>query len=194
MAPLLGLGAAMLLVALVKWLQLTRIRLATEKDLQKVLRHLGDDEQEKALVHARSIPGVAGDMLATAVEHADEKKEYIEEVVYEKMLGARTRLERGIAFLALTATAGPLLGLLGTVMGMISTFKLISSFGSGDPKLLAAGISEALIATATGMSVAIPALLLHAFLSRKAKGIIGSMEQTAVGFINGVPEKEKTFA
>jgi len=194
MAPLLGLGAAMLLVALVKWLQLTRIRLATEKDLQKVLRHLGDDEQEKALAHARSIPGVAGDMLATAVEHSDEKKEYIEEVVYEKMLGARTRLERGIAFLALTATAGPLLGLLGTVMGMISTFKLISSFGSGDPKLLAAGISEALIATATGMSVAIPALLLHAFLSRKAKGIIGSMEQTAVGFINGVPEKEKTFA
>lgn len=194
MAPLLGLGLAALLVALVKWLQLARIRLATERDLQKVLRHLENEEQEKAIAHARSIPGVAGDMLATAVEHSEEKKEYIEEVVYEKMLGARTRLERGIAFLALTATAGPLLGLLGTVMGMISTFKLISSFGSGDPKLLAAGISEALIATATGMSVAIPALLLHAFLSRKAKGIIGSMEQTAVGFINGVPEKEKTFA
>jgi biopolymer transport protein ExbB len=194
MAPLLGLGFAALLIALVKWIQLTRIRLATERDLQKVLRHLENDEQEKAIAHARSIPGVAGDMLATAVEHSDEKKEYIEEVVYEKMLGARTRLERGIAFLALTATAGPLLGLLGTVMGMIATFKLISSFGSGDPKLLAAGISEALIATATGMSVAIPALLLHAFLSRKAKGIIGSMEQTAVGFINGIPEKEKTFA
>jgi len=194
MAPLLGLGLAMLLVALFKWIQLARIRVATERDLQKVLRHLENDEQEKAIAHARSIPGVAGDMLATAVEHSDEKKEYIEEVVYEKMLGARTRLERGIAFLALTATAGPLMGLLGTVMGMIATFKLISSFGSGDPKLLAAGISEALIATATGMTVAIPALLLHAFLSRKAKGIIGSMEQTAVGFINGIPEKEKTFA
>ena len=146
----------------------------------------------------RAIPAsrvsLAGELLATAVEHSDEKKEYIEEIVYEKMLGARTRLERGIAFLALTATAGPLMGLLGTVTGMIATFKLISSFGSGDPKLLAAGISEALIATATGMAVAIPALLLHAFLSRKAKGIIGSMEQTAVGFINGVPEQEKTFA
>jgi biopolymer transport protein ExbB len=193
MAPLLALGFSALLVALVKWFQLSRIRLATERDLQKVLRHLENNEQEKALAHARSIPGPAGDLLATAVEHADEKKEYIEEIVYEKMLGARTRLERGIAFLALTATAGPLMGLLGTVMGMISTFKLISSFGSGDPKLLAAGISEALIATATGMTVAIPALLLHAFLSRKAKGIIGSMEQTAVGFINGVPENEKTF-
>ncbi|MCI0746663.1 MAG: MotA/TolQ/ExbB proton channel family protein [Verrucomicrobia subdivision 3 bacterium] len=193
MAPLIALGFSALLVALLKWFQLSRIRLATERDLQKVLRYLESNEEGKALAHARSIPGPAGDLLATAVEHSDEKKEYIEEIVYEKMLGARTRLERGIAFLALTATAGPLMGLLGTVMGMIATFKLISSFGSGDPKLLAAGISEALIATATGMTVAIPALLLHAFLSRKAKGIIGSMEQTAVGFINGVPEKH-TFA
>jgi biopolymer transport protein ExbB len=80
------------------------------------------------------------------------------------------------------------MGLLGTVMGMIATFRLISSFGSGDPKLLAAGISEALIATATGMAVAIPALLAHAFLSRKAKSILGSMEQTSVGFINGLPQ------
>ncbi|MFM8358168.1 MAG: MotA/TolQ/ExbB proton channel family protein [Verrucomicrobiota bacterium] len=105
------------------------------------------------------------------------------------MLGARSKLERGLPFLALAATTGPLMGLLGTVTGMIATFKLISSFGSGDPKLLAAGISEALMATATGMAVAIPALLLHAFMSRQAKGILGSMEQTAVGFVNGVPER-----
>ncbi len=188
MVPLLGLGLAAMLVGLVKWGQLSRVKLATERDLQKVPRHLKPGESENAHAHARSITGPAGELLATAVEHANVKKEYIEEIVYEKMLGARTRLERGISFLALTATTGPLLGLLGTVTGMIATFKLISSFGSGDPKLLAAGISEALIATATGMGVAIPALLFHAFLNRKAKGIIGSMEQTAVGFINGVPE------
>jgi biopolymer transport protein ExbB len=194
MAPLIAMGLASLLVALVKYLQFSRVRLATEKDLQTVLRHVEAQQNEKALEHARGIRGYAGDLLATAVEHVDEKKEYIEEVLYEKMLAARTKLERGLAFLSLTATVGPLMGLLGTVMGMIATFKLISSFGSGDPKLLAAGISEALIATASGMVVAIPALLLHAFLSRKCKGIIGSMEQTAVGFINGVPNEEKTFA
>jgi biopolymer transport protein ExbB len=191
MIPLLGIGVAALLVAAFKWVQLSRVRLVTEADLQKVLRHLENRENQKALALARGISGLAGDLLATAIEHVDEKKEYIEEIVYEKMLGARAKLERGIAFLALSATTGPLLGLLGTVMGMIATFKLISSFGSGDPKLLAAGISEALICTATGMAVAIPALLFHAFLSRKAKGIIGSMEQTAVGFINGLPEGEK---
>lgn len=194
MAPLLSLGLAALIVAFFKWIQLSRIRLASEGDLQAVLRHIAERQPEKAMDHARGIRGMAGDLLATAVAHMDEKKEYIEEVVYEKMLAARTKLDRGLSFLALTATVGPLMGLLGTVMGMIATFKLISSFGSGDPKVLAAGISEALIATASGMGVAIPALLLHAFLSRKAKGIVGGMEQTAVGFINGLPNEEKTFA
>ena len=155
---------------------------------------LENGAKPKALAHAQTIPGIAGNLLATAVEHAEEKKEYIEEILYEKMLGARARLERGIQFLALTATMGPLMGLLGTVMGMITTFKVISSAGSGDPKMLAAGISEALICTATGMAVAIPALLLHAFLSRKAKAVIGSMEQSSVGFINGVPEEQKSYS
>ncbi|MGC3959956.1 MAG: MotA/TolQ/ExbB proton channel family protein [Verrucomicrobiota bacterium] len=191
MIPLLSLGFASLVLALVKWLQFSRIRLASERDLQAVLNHIENNKPEQALNHARSIPGIAGELLATAVQHVDEKKEYIEEILYEKMLGARSRLERGLPFLALTATTGPLLGLLGTVTGMIATFKLISSFGSGDPKMLAAGISEALMATATGMGVAIPSLLLHAFLTRKAKSILGSMEQTAVGFVNGVPQEDE---
>lgn len=191
MIPLLALGLATVVVAFTKWIQLSRFRLAKESDLQTVLGHLEQGQRDSALKHARSISGPAGELLATAVEHADEKKEYIEEILYERMLAARTRLERGLPFLAVAATTGPLLGLLGTVMGMIATFKLISSFGSGDPKVLAAGISEALIATATGMTVAIPSLLLHAFLGRMAKSIIGSMEQISVGFINGVPEVEK---
>ena len=189
MVPLLSLGFAALIVAIVKWFQFSRIRLVSENELQQVLQHLEKEESGAALKLAQGIPGLAGELLATGVEHFDEKKEYIEEILYEKMLGARSKLERGLPFLALAATTGPLMGLLGTVTGMIATFKLISSFGSGDPKLLAAGISEALMATATGMAVAIPALLLHAFMSRKAKGILGSMEQTSVGFVNGVPER-----
>jgi biopolymer transport protein ExbB len=188
MIPLVGLGVAALLLALYKWWQFSRVRLATHADLQKVLDHVQAMRLAEALQHARSIPGLAGDLLVAAVEHVDEKKEYIEEVLYEKMLGARTRLERGLPFLALAATVGPLMGLLGTVTGMIATFRIISGFGGGDPKMLAAGISEALVCTATGMAVAIPALLAHAFLSRRAKGIVGSLEQTAVGFVNGVPQ------
>jgi biopolymer transport protein ExbB len=192
--PIVILAFCMVFVVIYKWWQLANIRLATEKDLQTVLDHLGKGDQAGALSHAKGIPGISGNMLVTAVEHSDEKKEYIEELLYEKMLSARTKLERGLAFLALSATTGPLLGLLGTVMGMITTFHVISTVGSGDPKMLAAGISEALICTATGMGVAIPALLFHSFLTRKAKGVMASMEQISVGFINGVPEKINPFA
>ncbi len=192
--PIVILALCTLLVAAYKWRQLAAIRLASEADLQTVLGHLAKGDQSGALQHAKKIPGISGNMLTTAVEHSDEKKEYIEELLYEKMLAARTKLERGLAFLALAATTGPLLGLLGTVMGMITTFHVISTVGSGDPKMLAAGISEALICTAAGMGVAIPALLFHSFLTRKAKGVIASMEQISVGFINGVPEKISPFA
>ncbi|MCW5559712.1 MAG: MotA/TolQ/ExbB proton channel family protein, partial [Verrucomicrobiae bacterium] len=136
MVPLILLGTCSLLTAIYKWFQLSRVRLASERDLQKVLAHVNEGEKPKALAHAQSIPGPVGGLLAAAVEHSDEKKEYIEEVLYERILAARTRLERGLPFLALTATTGPLLGLLGTVMGMIALFKLISSFGSGDPRVL----------------------------------------------------------
>jgi biopolymer transport protein ExbB len=71
---------------------------------------------------------------------------------------------------------------------MINTFKMISIFGTGDPKTLSSGISEALVTTEFGLIVAIPCLLIHAFLSRKMKNVLGSMEELSVGFINGIPE------
>ena len=77
------------------------------------------------------------------------------------MLRVRPTLERFLPFLAITAAAAPLLGLLGTVIGMIKTFQLITIFGTGDAKSLSSGISEALVTTALGLSVAIPILILH---------------------------------
>jgi biopolymer transport protein ExbB len=72
---------------------------------------------------------------------------------------------------------------------MINTFKLITVFGTGDARSLSSGISEALVTTEFGLYVAIPALLLHAVLNRKAKGLVGRMEQLSVGFINGLRAK-----
>ena len=82
-----------------------------------------------------------------------------------------------------------MLGLLGTVTGMIQTFKLITVFGTGDAKSLSSGISEALITTEFGLYVAIPALLAQALLSRKAKGTLSEMEQTSVAFVNGLANR-----
>ena len=191
MVPILLLGVAALIICLIKWTQMARIKLATPRDLQAILDHIDEGQKEKALAHARSITGPIGEMLASAIQHVDEKKEYIEEVMYEKMLATKPRLERLMPVIALSAATAPLLGLLGTVTGMINTFNMITLFGTGDPRTLASGISEALITTEFGLIVAIPSLLFHAFISRKAKGVIGIMEQTGVGFINGIPSSEE---
>lgn len=188
MVPILFLGLFSVVTCLVKWLQIQRIRLANPMDLQRILLCLRKHDQHSATAHANHFKGPVGDLLLTAINHAKEKKEYIEEVLYEKMLHTKPRLERLLPFIALAAAAAPLLGLLGTVTGMINTFNLITVYGTGDPKTLASGISEALITTEFGLVVAIPALLIHAFLSRKVKGVLGTMEQLTVGFINGVPE------
>jgi biopolymer transport protein ExbB len=194
MVPILALGGFALAVFLVKWLQIRRVRLAQPQELRAVLAALELGQPAKAERHARAIPGPVGEMLAAAIRHHREPKEYIEEVMYEKMLATRPRLERLVPFLALAAAAAPLLGLLGTVTGMINTFNAITVFGTGDPKTLAGGISEALITTEYGLIVAIPALLLHAGLSRKVKAVLAGMEQTATAFLNGLPEAPNGLA
>jgi len=188
--PMLALALSALVVALFKWFQISRFRVASPQDLEVVLNRLIEGNPKAALDHATKISGPAGELLRTAIEHADEKKEYIEEVLYERMLAAKPYLESYLPFISLTAAAAPLLGLLGTVTGMISTFNLISLFGTGDPRTMSSGISEALITTEYGLIISIPALLLHAFLSRRVKGVLGSMEQTSMRFINGLPENQ----
>lgn len=193
MVPILALGIFALFIFISRWLVIGRIRTATPADLQVILGALQRNDRTKATAHASGIRGPVGDMLHLAIDHCRERKEYIEEVMYEKMIETKPKLEKLLPFLALSAAAAPLLGLLGTVTGMINTFNMITVFGTGDPKTLAGGISEALITTEYGLVVAIPSLLLHAVLSRRVKGVLAGMEQTAVAFINGLPgQSEET--
>jgi biopolymer transport protein ExbB len=187
MVPILLLGVTALLIFVVKWVQLSRVPMAGPEEVQAVLVALSEGNPERAQLVARRIAGPVGRMLEAAVAHWREPKEAVEEVLYEKMLALRPRWERGLPFLALAAAAAPLLGLLGTVTGMINTFNVITVFGTGDPKTLAGGISEALITTEFGLIVAIPSLLLHALLSRRLKGMLGRLEQISVAFLNGLP-------
>ncbi len=189
MVPILFLGFLSMFVGICKWVQIGRIRQANARDVQIILEHLKAGRKSNALDHAEQIGGPAGVMMRRAVENAGEDRELLEEVLYEQMLDTRPRLEKWMPLIALTAATAPLLGLLGTVTGMINTFNLISVFGTGDPRMLSSGISEALITTMYGLIVAIPALLLHAVISRKAKGLLGSMEQAAVAFVNGTPKQ-----
>ena len=186
MYPILALAVASLLVALYKWVELSRLRSPSERRMRALLEAVEDQDKEQAIAEARGVGGPTGEMLVVGAEHMDEPRELIEEVMYEKILTTRLRLQRLLPLIAISASSAPLLGLLGTVTGIINTFKLITVFGAGDVKGLSGGISEALLTTAFGLIVAIPSLLLHAFLSRKARGIVDRMEKAATAFINEV--------
>ena len=186
MYPILGLFAAVILVVIYKWVELARLRSPSEKRIRALVYAIADRDDKKAAKEAQAIGGPTGEMLSAGVEHIKEPTALIEEVMYEKILVAKLKLQRFLPFVAICAAAAPLLGLLGTVTGIINTFKLITVFGSGDVKTLSGGISEALITTEFVLIVAIPSLLFHAFLSRKARGMIAQMEKAAIAFINQV--------
>ncbi|MBK7701502.1 MAG: MotA/TolQ/ExbB proton channel family protein [bacterium] len=123
-----------------------------------------------------------------------EDRETLESVLQESILRELPRLERGLSTLAIFGAVAPLLGLLGTVTGMIETFQVITMFGTGDPKLMSGGISEALITTEVGLFIAIPVMLLHTFLSRRVEEIIGEMEEKAVSLTNIIHKEQRRNA
>jgi biopolymer transport protein ExbB len=184
MWPILILAAAAFLVALYKWAQLSMVRRVSSRKVSSLLKTLNARDFDAAREQVRGMRGPTGDMLKAAVEHIREPRELIEEVMFEKILESRLKLQSLLSFIALAASAAPLLGLLGTVTGMINTFKLITVFGTGDAQTLSSGISEALLTTQYGLIVAIPSLLLYAFLSRKVRRMLDDMEKIAVSFVN----------
>jgi len=190
MWPIMILAGAAFLVALFKWVQLTRVPTVSTRRINAVLKSLHRGDFKDAEKQVREMRGPTGDMLRGAVEHVGEPRELVEEVMFESILETRIKLQGLLSFIALAASAAPLLGLLGTVTGMINTFKLITVFGTGDARTLSSGISEALITTQYGLIVAIPALLLYAFLSRKVRRMLDGMEKVAVSFINRLAAAE----
>lgn len=183
---ILLMAAVALLLVLVKMIQLLVVRMPAQHKIVALLGALRDGSEEDAAASAATIKGPAGGMLRDAVDHMNEPRELVEEVMYENILATRLRLQRALPFIAVCASSAPLLGLLGTVTGIIETFKLITVFGSGDVKMLSGGISEALITTELGLIVAILSLLAYAFLNRRAKAIVDRLEKIAVAVMNQI--------
>lgn len=108
----------------------------------------------------------------------------------EAILAETPHLEKRLLILGLFATVAPLLGLLGTVMGMIETFQSIALFGTGDPKLMSGGISQALVTTGLGLMVAVPIVLLHGFLQTKSNRLIQVLDEESAGFVAQLAEQQ----
>jgi len=124
-----------------------------------------------------------GRVLKVAKDNADTDRETLELKLSEAIFKERPALERGLAFLKIISVVAPLMGLLGTVTGMINTFQAITLFGTGDPKLMAGGISQALVTTVEGLVVAIPTVLLHTIVSGRSRKVMHILQEQSAGII-----------
>jgi biopolymer transport protein ExbB len=130
-----------------------------------------------------------GRVLAVYSDNPEVDTETLELKLDEAILRETAPIETGLSFIKVLYVVAPLLGLLGTVVGMIATFQMITLFGTGDPRMMAGGISTALVTTVLGLVVAIPLTLLHSFLQGKARALIQVLEEQAAGMIAKIAEQ-----
>ena len=181
---IVGLGSFGLLLALFRTVFLVGSNAKTASLPQSTLAELLDGGQEKALAYLKEQKGATARVLKATVRNLDAEREHVEDVVMESIMHESSRLDRFGSAIMVIAAVAPLLGLLGTVTGMIATFDIITEFGTGDPKLLSGGISIALVTTELGLIVAIPMLLVGNMLSAWAEKIKDAMEHSALHLIN----------
>ncbi len=187
--PIIFLALISLVFGIVKLARFSRFREPTDAWVSAILAALRTGDREKASSLASGQRHPAGEVMQRLVAASENSADLVEETLYEQLMAVQSKASSLLPVIAITAATSPLLGLLGTVSGMIATFDVITLLGSGDPKPLAGGISEALITTLFGLVVAIPALILHAFLSRRAQGIVQTTERLGLSFVNGLRAK-----
>ena len=181
MVPIALIGLAALVIACMKGMLLGQLVRSNRRVQRDVILHCLQENQLselKALEASASIPMSV--ILSTLVEYPHINQEDFEEIVHDRILACLPVLEKHMSMLAVLGAVSPLLGLLGTVTGIIHVFKMVTIFGTGDATLLSGGISEALVTTEAGLIIAIPVLLVHAVLARRIRRIIGDAEQLAI--------------
>jgi len=145
---------------------------------------VGNHRVEEALAVCERADSPLARIYSTALRDAGKSREHLKVVVEEVGTREAAPLERYLGLMATIATIAPLLGLLGTVLGMIKAFNVIAIAGVGTPATLGSGISEALITTATGLAVAIPTILLHRYLTSRADNLVLVMEEHSLHLVN----------
>jgi len=191
--PILAILAIGALIVIERVIFLLRKKCNAEKLMQHIAALVNErrwPECQKACLDLGAKP--VARVLAAGLECCQLPREEMENVLQEAILREVPPMERFLSTLGMLAAIAPLLGLLGTVTGMIDTFHVITRFGTGDPRMMSGGISEALVTTMLGLSVAIPIMLAHTLLNRTVDRRIGQMEEKALALVNSV-HKSRTI-
>lgn len=181
---IVGLGVLGLLLAGIRALLLLGAGSRGGKLSDRVIQMVRQGQIAEAITICPPNRGSAARVLRATLRNLDRERAHIEDIVSEAIMHELPALERFGSTVMVIAAVAPLLGLLGTVTGMISTFDIITEFGNTNPKLLSGGIAVALVTTELGLVVAIPLLLLGNMLSSWADSIIQDLEQQALKLIN----------
>jgi biopolymer transport protein ExbB len=172
---ILGLGAIGLLIALQRFVYLNVVGRGVAK------------QQKQADI---SLKNPLGRILSVSSDTQQQDVETLSLKLDEAILREVPKIERGLITLAVLAAIAPMLGLLGTVSGMIETFQSITLFGTGDPKLMSGGISQALVTTELGLAVAIPLLLIHSAISSKSNRLVQVLDEESAALVASNAEKQ----
>ena len=180
---IVAVGLLALLLIGQKIRDLARMKLDSPETVQAFLaavKRRSPAEMERSL---QTLRGATRELFATGLRHLDQPRHLLEEHLQSTLLRQQQQADRRLPLLAVIATAAPLMGLLGTVMGMVKTFALITVFGTGNAAKLASGISQVLVATELGLIVAIPTLIAHGFIAHRLHGNLASLERYALDFV-----------
>lgn len=188
--PILLVGLVALIFSLERFLFLSRVKSNTDKVMGKIVELVREGKFSHSLELLENKKGPVFRVLAAGLAARKSTRDVLESVLEEAILKELPRLEKYLPTLQVLAAIAPLLGLLGTVTGMINTFQVITVYGAGDPRMMSGGISEALITTKLGLTVAIPIILLHTWFARRVDVIIGDMEEKSVSLSIALQESE----
>ena len=183
MAPILLCSIVAAAITIERAWTLRRRRIVPENVVRQFAKRLREGASLPAENHAAS---PLGQVLAVGVDHAQRGRERMKAAMQEAVDRANHDLQRYLTTLGIVASVTPLLGLLGTVLGMIEVFSALMLAGTGNAQALAGGIAEALVTTAAGLTVAIPALMFHRYFLRRVDDLVLEMEQEAARLADAV--------
>ncbi len=184
-----GLGCVSALLALIRAITLLFARRGGMPLVQQVTAHVAAGRVEQALALTDATGGPVSRMLREVLMARDRSRDELDRVVDQSILRETPGIDRFASALTVITAGAPLFGLLGTVTGMIATFNVITEHGTGNPKLMSAGIAEALICTALGLAVAIPTLLAGNVLASIGEGIKNTLDRGALALLNALERR-----
>lgn len=186
MIPILLCSVAVIAIAIERYWVLRPDKVVPPELFGNVWSWLKNNQVDRDRIHSLRESSPLGQILAAGLVNARHGRDVMKDSIEETARQVIHRLERYLSVLGTIAAIAPLLGLLGTVIGMIKVFTAIMIEGTGNAGVLAGGISEALITTAAGLTVAIPALIFHRFFERRIDTLVVIMEDQAIKLVDAL--------